>query len=151
LDIAIIGPEKFAFQDMACIELALSYRPFGTLSLVAEPRGGEDATLTWDTAPVRILEVQVKGAKGAVGVGELATYLAHYPGRKTSGSLLERLLCDNARHALFVLTGRCDDDLAPLLAPRPYTGRPVARPVPRALAKALRDELAGMAATKEQT
>jgi len=47
LDIAVIGPEKFAFQDMACIELALGCRQFGTFELVPEPKGGEDANLIW--------------------------------------------------------------------------------------------------------
>ena len=37
MDIAVIGPEKFAFRDMACIELALSYRQSETFSLVPEP------------------------------------------------------------------------------------------------------------------
>ena len=79
MDIAIIGPEKFAFQDMACIDLALSYRTFGKFSLVPEPKGGEDARLDWHAAPPQTLEVQVKGAAGTAGVAELAGYFAHYP------------------------------------------------------------------------
>ncbi len=148
MDIAVIGPKKFAFQDMACIELALNYRPFGTFSLVPEPKGGEDASLTWDAAPAQTLEIQVKGAEGTASVAELADYFVHYPGRKASGSLLERLLDDDMRHALFILTARCNDDLTPLLLMRPLTRRPAARPAPRALAEALRDELARMAAAK---
>jgi hypothetical protein len=133
---------------MACIELALSYRPFGTFSLVPEPKGGEDASLIWAAAPARTLEVQVKGAKGTAGLAELADYFAHYPGWKTTGSLLERLLDDDTRHALFILTARCNDDLTPLLLVRPPIGRPAARPAPRALAEALRGELGRMAAAK---
>ena len=148
MDISVIGPEKFAFQDMACIDLALCYRPFGTFSLVPEPKGGEDASLTWAAAPARTLEVQVKGAKGTAGITELTDYFAHYPGRKVSGSLLERLLDDDARHALFILTARCNDDLTPLLLARPLGGRPAAQPAHRALAEALRDELGRMAAAK---
>lgn len=148
MDIAVIGPEKFAFQDMACIELALSYRPFGTFVLVPEPKGGEDAGLTWRAPRARTLEVQVKGAAGTAGISELANYLAHYPSHKAKGSLLERLFDDEARHALFILTARCDDHLAPLLLKRPLAGLPAARPAPRALAESLRNAFAKMAAAK---
>jgi hypothetical protein len=145
LDIAVIGPEKFAFQDMACIELALSFRPFGTFALVPEPQGGEDASLTWDAAPAQTLENQVKGTAGTAGIPELAGYLLHYPGRRASGSLLERLIDDDTRYVLFILTARCIDDLvvgaAVYRAARHTTGA-------RALAAALREELGRMAAGK---
>jgi hypothetical protein len=148
LDIAVIGPEKFAFQDMACIELALSCRSLDTFVLVPEPKGGEDASLIWSASQSRTLEVQVKGASGTATVSELADYFAHYPSHKASGSLLERLFEDDTRHALFILTARCNDDLAPLLMKRPLTGLPAARPVPGVLAEALRDAFAQMAAVK---
>tara|TARA_Y100000588_G_scaffold43851_1_gene41608 strand:- start:418 stop:843 length:426 start_codon:yes stop_codon:yes gene_type:complete len=124
LDIAVIGPEKFAFQDMACIELALSYRPSGTFTLVPEPSGGEYANLTWGGASKQILEVQVKGAKGTAGIKHLAEYIALFPNRKAKGSLFERLLSDETRHALFILTARCNDELVPLLRKQPPVGRP---------------------------
>lgn len=148
MDIAVIGPEKFAFQDMACIELALSYRQFGTLSLVPEPSGGEDASLSWDGSSVLTLEVQVKGAKGTAGIKELADYLVHFPSRKAKGSFFERLLSDDTRHALFILTARCKDELVPLLRERSLAGRPATRQVPRELAKALRDAVGKMASVK---
>ncbi|TXL75439.1 ATP-binding protein [Vineibacter terrae] len=148
MDIAIIGPEKFAFQDMACIELALSFRPFGPFALVPEPTGGEDASLTWDDGALLTLEVQVKGAKGSAGVAELLDYLVHYPSREVTGSLLQRLMEQDDRHALFILTARCTDDLTPLLLARPLIGRPASRIAPRALAEALRNEVSAKAATK---
>lgn len=148
MDIAVIGPEKFAFQDMACIELALSYRPFGSFTLVPEPTGGEDASLQWDGASSTKLEVQVKGAKGAAGIACLTDYFLHYPPLKTEGSLLQRLIEEDDRHALFILSARCTDELTPLLLKRPLAGRPAARDVPIASAEALRNEIARRASTK---
>jgi len=148
LDIAVIGPEKFAFQDMACIELALGCRQFGTFELVPEPKGGEDANLIWSLPEIRTFEVQVKGASGTVGVAELASYLSHYPARKSTGSLLERLFDQDTRHALFILTARCNDDIAPLLERLPLGKLSPPRPAPRVLAIALRNELTRMAAAK---
>ncbi len=140
MNIAVIGPEKFAFQDMACIELALSYRPFGAFTLVPEPNDGEDASLIWAAELGQTLEVQVKGAQGIAGVAELAEYFLHYPEREAWGSLFERVFGDDTRFALFILTARCNDDLSPLLQRRPLDGLPTEEPAPRALAEALRDE-----------
>jgi hypothetical protein len=148
LDIAVIGPEKFAFQDMACIELALSYRPFGFFALGPEPKGGEDASLIWSAPHARTLAAHVKGVSGTARVSELADFFAHSPSRNASGSLLERLFEDDTRHALFVLTARCNDDLAPLVVKRPLTTLPAARPSSGVLAEALRDAFAQMAAAK---
>lgn len=139
MNIAIIGPEKFAFQDMVCIELALAYRHTGKVELVPEPKGGEDANFVWSDQTPLTLEVQVKGAKGSAGVAELADYLIHYPDRKTDGSLAERLFDSNDQHALFVLTARCNDDISLLLTPTGHS-RPTTRSVPPLLAEKLRDE-----------
>lgn len=48
LSIAIVGPEKYKFQDLVCVELALALRYTGLTSMVPEPRGGEDTAFTWD-------------------------------------------------------------------------------------------------------
>lgn len=133
---------------MACIELALSYRPFGSFTLVPEPTGGEDAILQWGgTSPAR-LEVQVKGASGMAGIARLADYLTHYPPQMAKSSLLQRLIEEDDRHALFILTARCTDELTPLLLKRPLMGRPGERNVPSTSAEALRNEIAKRASTK---
>jgi hypothetical protein len=148
LDIAVIGPEKFAFQDMATIDLALRYRHFGPLSLIPEKHGGEDANLFWTGGADPTLEVQVKGAKGTAGLVELVGYLAHYPSRKGAGSFLERLMDTPECNALFILTARCKDELSELLMAGPIVGRPAARPVSRTLASALQKEFGRQAKVK---
>lgn len=129
---------------MVCIELALEYRHSGEVSLVPEPTGGEDANFVWHDGLVTTLEVQVKGAKGSAGLAELAEYLIHYPDRKSRFSLAERLMTDDRRFALFVLTARCQDQISPLLVTPPLA-RPTARPAPNSLASALRDEFSRLA------
>ena len=129
---------------MVCIELALEYRHSGEVSLVPEPTGGEDANFVWHDGLVTTLEVQVKGAKGSAGLAELAEYLIHYPARESSGSLAERLMTDDGRFALLVLTARCQDQVSPLLVSAPLT-RPTARPAPKSLAEELRDEFSRLA------
>ena len=89
--------------------------------MVPEQKGSEDATLSWPTTedlPAATVEVQVKGATGSVSMAMLAEYLLHYPDRNAKGSLLERLMDMENRAALFVMTARCDDILAPLLLDR---------------------------------
>lgn len=147
MSIAIIGPEKFAFQDMVCIELALGYRHDLKVELIPEPTGGEDANFVWPGKTPLTLEVQVKGAKGSAGVAQLADYLVHYPSREASGSLAERLFDVVGQHALFVLTARCDDSIAPLLISS-ILNRPTNRPAPRTVAKALRDEFVRLGEAK---
>lgn len=141
MDIAIIGPEKFAFQDMVCIDLALSYRSTEILSLVPEPAGGEDASIKWTSPRDLLLEVQVKGAKGIADVRSLAEYLLHYPSRKHEGSLLQRLMDENSRCALFVLTARCADQLLPITIDHPSDVFDSSRVISEDLSKSLKEEL----------
>ncbi|WAX94911.1 hypothetical protein N7E70_025200 [Aminobacter sp. NyZ550] len=148
MDIAVIGPEKFAFQDMATIDVALRYRAFGPFSLIPEKSGGEDANLEWTDGSGQTLEVQVKGAAGTVGVAELVAYLTHYPSRRAKGSLIERLMDDPGCHALFVLSARCKDEMSELLVEGPVLGKPATRPVAGTLVSALRNEVSRQSAAK---
>jgi len=112
LNIAIVGPEKYKFQDLVCVELALSLRNSGLSSMVPEPQGGEDTELTWDDVDgIARLEVQVKGTQNDFTIAALADYLTHYPSHKATGSLLERLVDNPTRGALFVTSGRLTDPL----------------------------------------
>jgi|AntRauTorckE5430_2_1112549.scaffolds.fasta_scaffold277855_1 hypothetical protein len=88
---------------MVCIELALCYRHFGKVELVPVPNGCEGATFVWPGETPLTLEVQVKEAKGLVGVTELAGYLVHDPDRRATG-FFERLFDRDDQHAMF---GRC--------------------------------------------
>ena len=71
-------------------------------------------------------------------MAKLADYLLHYPDRTAKGSLLERLMDMENRAALFVMTARCDDILAPLFLDRTPRALADGRPTSDALAEALR-------------
>ncbi|MFT8440005.1 hypothetical protein [Acetobacter fabarum] len=112
MNIAIVGPEKYRFQDLVCVELALSLRGSELTSMVPEPSGGEDTEFKWrDGQSLKCLEVQVKGSQKDLRMAFLAEYLTHYPERQTDGSLLERLIDDHHHGALFVTSGRLTDPL----------------------------------------
>ncbi len=122
--------------------------------MVPEPEGGEDAAIKWKKPNDLILEVQVKGASGKADLKSLADYLLHYPSRASKGSLLQRLMdASNGRHALFVLTARCADDLTPLVVENPVDIFNSTQVFPKELAQSLKRELRRRAAVspKSQT
>lgn len=124
LNIAVVAPAKFDFQDLVCIELGLRWPASGTPSLRAEPFGGEDAELTWsEGGHTYCCEIQAKGrSTSEFSMATLAEYLAHFPDRQEKNCLLERLLADRQRLALFVASERCTDDVAALRTPVGWEG-----------------------------
>lgn len=110
MSIAITAPQKFAFQDLVCIEIMLRFCGPHDATLLIEPDGGEDAELRFAASgrPVRC-EIQVKGAAGTVTLADVAACLAHAPPRRAAPTLLERVIGDPDRLALLVMTGRADD------------------------------------------
>ena len=141
MNIAVIGPEKFAFQDMVCLDLSLSLRGSGIYSLLPEPSEGEDARVTWSDQVQCVLEVQVKGASGTTRLVDLIDYLAHYPNREGRPSLLRRLMDEEPLYATFVLSARCGDELLELVSPSNRAERPRRRSISSALAQSVRDEV----------
>lgn len=118
MSIEIIGQQKYRFQDHVCALLAVLASGNSGASLQIEPKDGEDALLqTTEGGVVRTVEVQVKGAIGAITHDVLAIWLAHYPAHGDSGSLLERISSDSSRSVLFVASGRCNDAVVPHAVP----------------------------------
>ncbi len=111
MSIATTAPEKFDFQDLVCAELALRFEERAGASLIIEPAGGEDAELGFDppAGGVSLIEVQVKGTASAVTLASIAECLTHFPPRKATSCLLERLIDNPFRVVLLVMSGRCDD------------------------------------------
>lgn len=110
MSIAITAPQKFAFQDLVCIETMLRFYAHDDVTLLVEPDGGEDAELTFTAAGRRArCEIQVKGASGAITLADVAACLAHAPPRRAAPTLLERVINDPNRLALLVMSGRADD------------------------------------------
>lgn len=124
MNIAVIAPTKFDFQDLACVELGLRWPAEGAPSLRAEPENGEDAELIWDEGGKRRLcEVQVKGRSTAeINMATLAEYLAHFPDRQAHGCLLERLIGNPDQVVLFVASERCRDEVVEYRVPTNWTG-----------------------------
>jgi hypothetical protein len=130
MSIAITAPQKFAFQDLVCIEIMLQFCAHNEATLFVEPDGGEDAELTFTAGgrPIRC-EIQVKGAAGAIALADVAACLAHPPPRRVAPTLLERVISDPNRFALFVMSGRADDASAVYRGASTWHGEQ--HPVPR--------------------
>ncbi|MDX8501923.1 hypothetical protein RFM99_26360 [Mesorhizobium sp. VK4C] len=110
MTIAVTAPQKFAFQDLVCVETMLRFCADPGATLFVEPNGGEDAELTFAMGGRMVrCEIQVKGAGGAIAIADIAACLAHAPPRRAGPTLLERLVGDPDRIALFVMSGRADD------------------------------------------
>ncbi|MDX0605296.1 hypothetical protein GOD78_29785 [Sinorhizobium medicae] len=116
MTIAVTAPEKFAFQDLVCVELAHRFQKVSGATMLVEPTAGEDGSISWPSrnGAITTVEVQVKGASGTATLRDLAAYLAHFPDRCSTECLFERILSDPNRRAVFVISSRCDDQLLPL-------------------------------------
>jgi hypothetical protein len=110
MTIELIGPRKYKFQDRVCAVVALLHAEDPASELKIEPSGGEDAQLLVGTgAAQRVVEIQVKGAKGKIDGETLADWLSHFPARKATKPLIERLIKNPTRVTVMIATGRCDD------------------------------------------
>ncbi|SDY13767.1 hypothetical protein [Nitrosomonas sp. Nm58] len=112
MSIATLAPEKFDFQDLVCIEMMLRFYDRIKFEFRIEPDDGEDAEMMFirNTDQLTRFEIQVKGAKGTVSLNTVAECLAHFPNRKATDSLFERLMDDPDRLVVLVMSGRCDDE-----------------------------------------
>jgi DNA polymerase III delta prime subunit len=110
MTIAIVGPQKYDFQDFVCIEMMLRFYDRVGMQFFVEPTNREDALLVFSDVPHPLwVEIQVKGAKGDVTLDTVAECLAHFPDRSSSNSLFERLVESPNRFVVLVMSGRCND------------------------------------------
>lgn len=130
MNIAVTAPKRFAHQDLVCVDLALRWRDAPALQLWSEPTGGEDARLSWHAgSSPTTLEVQIKDEVGAADLDRLVDILTHFPARLARHTLLERLVADPNSAVLVVVSARCRDDVANLIAPPGWDGSRRASPV----------------------
>ena len=116
MSIEVTGPEKYEFQDLVCVDLALRLTGSGAIRVFVEPERGEDALLCCGVGKEeRKIEVQVKGSTRQVGVDAIAKCLTHFPARSSSGCLLQRLLASDDRYVLLVFSGRSRDAASKLV------------------------------------
>lgn len=114
MTINVTGPKKYDFQDLVCLAVGLRSVQRSGAELLIEPDGGEDCELRENGS---VVEIQVKGAEGRFSIKDLADYLGHSGTRVAGNTLLERLLADNCRFVVLVLSSRCDDVTSTLVEP----------------------------------
>jgi hypothetical protein len=130
MSIETTGPERYEFQYHVTLELVLRFWAYNVWAVVDS--GGEDSTLKFALDGDRVeLELQVKGAEHhskAVDEKILREYLAHFPSRQSTGSLLERLLTQPSKLVLLVCTQRAMDFASPLTVRSDWCGKPNRKP-----------------------
>ncbi|HZI04996.1 MAG TPA: hypothetical protein VEZ71_13285, partial [Archangium sp.] len=101
MSIPITSTPAYTYQYEAVVWFFLLHAGELGLTLVNEPRGGEDAEATFPTIPWKV-EIQSKSERGDLDLLLLLEWLWKFPDRDASNSLLERLLSNPQSSALFV-------------------------------------------------
>jgi hypothetical protein len=126
MSIEITGPERYEFQYHVTLEIVLRFWAHNVSAVVDS--GGEDSTLDIELDGNRVeLELQVKGAEHytkAVDDAVLREYLAHFPSRLSTNSLLERLLKHPSKLVILVCAQRAKDFASPLTVRPDWRGEP---------------------------
>ena len=124
MSIARTAPERFDFQDLVCIELALRFEQAVGLSILIEQGSGEDALLTLaEPSGPRQFEVQAKDEAASITLNRIAKCMAHFPSRKPEPSLFDRLVDDESLFVILVMSGRCDDTAFRYVVARNWKGQ----------------------------
>ncbi|KJJ96242.1 hypothetical protein UB44_17665 [Burkholderiaceae bacterium 26] len=125
MSIEITGPERYEFQYYVTLELVLRLWAYDVRAVVDS--GGEDSTLEFQVDGQHVvLELQVKGAEHhtkAVDDAVLLEYLAHFPSRSSTNSLLERLLKEPSKLVILVCAQRAMDFASPLTVRSDWRGK----------------------------
>jgi hypothetical protein len=114
MSVQLAGSEGFRYQDLVTAWIALQAAELSDAMLYPEKSGGEDAELSFgcSSGPV-FVEIQVKGQRtNQISLPFLVNVLAHFPPRKASNCLFERLLGDRNRYLVLVVRQRCEDSVS---------------------------------------
>ena len=113
MTIALIGQQKYDFQDLVCAQLILQFYQRPGIQFWVEPKGGEDAMFVFQGADATDLsfEIQIKGSEEHVDFELIAECLGHFPAYKAENFLLERLVNNTNSVCVLVMSGRAGDAL----------------------------------------
>jgi hypothetical protein len=119
MSIAIVGQQKYDYQDIACVLLLLRFIGKENAAIEIEPKGGEDALLSFSDVGRSVrAEVQVKGSAQQISIESLAEWLLHFPEREASDTLIERLMAgETDTFSLIFALGRCGDAVSMYVPP----------------------------------
>ncbi|EOW9351602.1 hypothetical protein ACOB3G_001118 [Vibrio cholerae] len=114
MTIATIGPKKYDFQDLVCLDFVLKTVEKKDISFLIEPHGGEDASFMYkgdNDGVLKKFEVQVKGSEAPVTPKFVAECLLHFPEQRHENCLFERMIKDCNLCVVLVMSGRATDKL----------------------------------------
>ncbi|HCH1559138.1 TPA: hypothetical protein NKQ32_000588 [Vibrio parahaemolyticus] len=114
MTIATIGPKKYDFQDLVCLDFVLKTVEEKDIRFLIEPHGGEDASFMYkgdNDGVLKKFEVQVKGSEAPVTPKFVAECLLHFPEQRHENCLFERMIEDCNLCVVLVMSGRSTDKL----------------------------------------
>lgn len=126
MSIAIVGQQKYDYQDMVCVLLLLRFIEKESAAIEIEPKRGEDALLSFSDGGRSVrAEVQVKGSAQQISIESLAEWLLHFPEREASDTLIERLMAGGlGTFSLIFALGRCGDAVSMYVPPASWQLEP---------------------------
>lgn len=113
MSVEISGPKGYEWQYRITALIAL--QNIKADELLVETPGSEDAKLRFnENSDCKVIEFQAKSSRSAITPDVLCRWLAHFPAKAHTDSLLERVINDK-NIAVIAARGRCSDAICPLL------------------------------------
>lgn len=130
MPVEIYGVQGYEYQYFVTLLMALHYLEKEEVSIYVESE--EDAQITfYENGVCQKLYIQVKHHIQSVRFEEMCVWLCHFGGKQATNCLIQRIKAKNTR-AIFVTTGRCEDQLISYLNQSFLQGEkwdfPIARP-----------------------
>jgi len=114
MSVTIDGVKGYEYQYKISVLVSLLNNNPQT-ELYIEPDGGEDIHLVLYIDGIRNeLEIQVKSETGLLSLKNLVSWLSHFKPRLSSQNLLNRIIHDENRIAIFLTQCRCSDETVKL-------------------------------------
>ncbi|MGF7077717.1 hypothetical protein [Mucilaginibacter sp. UYCu711] len=105
------GPRAYEYQYLAtaCAAVSAIAAFDKVLEIFPEKPGGEDAEISVsDGFNTLKFEIQVKSHAGSFDLASFADVLCHFPARKATANLLQRLLDQPQTRLIIITSGRCN-------------------------------------------
>lgn len=119
MSIELTGPRGYEFQYIVTVYAALALiriEGVNVESLYVERINSEDIELNYaENGISKSLEIQVKSESDALDMQKLVTWLCHFARWQSNNCILSRLLNEDNRTFIIVMSARCADDTANLL------------------------------------
>jgi len=114
MSVTIEGIKGYEYQYKVTVLIALITKA-DKVELYVEKEGSEDALLLIEINGITFyIEIQVKRERNLINITNLVNWLCHFQERKSDNNLMQKLIDNDQRLALFVTRSRCSDSILQL-------------------------------------